>query len=116
MGATNFYMGSLRYSPCGRKRKNHALNPVKKKRPEFKAYQPTQSTLDKLREEQAKQYKSIMEDYMQNGNYPKSDTSKKESPVYTGTLVKGIATMHKSNAVPVISQQEAEDISKMRRN
>jgi len=31
-------------------------------------------------------------------------------------LVKGIATMHKSNAVPVISQQEAEDISKMRRN
>jgi hypothetical protein len=35
---------------------------------------------------------------------------------YTGTLVKGIATMHKSNAVPVISQQEAEDIAKMRRN
>ena len=40
---------------------------------------------------------------------------KKESPKYTGTLVKGIATMHKSNAVPVINQQEAEDIAKMRR-
>ena len=39
----------------------------------------------------------------------------KPSPVYTGTKVKGIATMHKSNAVPVFSDQEAQDISKMRR-
>ncbi len=116
MGATNFYMGSLRYSPCGRKRKNHALNSVKKSKPVFKPMTIEVSTLDQMRAQQEKQYKSIMEDYMQNGNYPKSDTSKKESPVYTGTLVKGIATMHKSNAVPVISQQEAEDISNMRRN
>ena len=43
-------------------------------------------------------------------------TRKAEPKRYTGTLVRGIATMHKSNAVPVISQQEAEDISKMRRN
>ena len=35
--------------------------------------------------------------------------------VYTGTKVKGIATMHKSNAVPVFSDEEAQDISKMRR-
>ena len=55
-------------------------------------------------------------EYMQTKEYPTSNTNKKESPVYTGTLVKGIATMHKSNAVPVISQQEAEDISNMRRN
>jgi hypothetical protein len=41
---------------------------------------------------------------------------KRESKTYSGTLVKGIATMHKSNAVPVISQEEAEDIAKMRRN
>jgi hypothetical protein len=39
----------------------------------------------------------------------------KPSPVYTGTKVKGIATMHKSNAVPVFSDEEAADISKMRR-
>ena len=37
------------------------------------------------------------------------------SKVYTGTKVKGIATMHKSNAVPVFSDEEAIDISKMRR-
>jgi hypothetical protein len=35
--------------------------------------------------------------------------------VYTGTKVKGIATMHKSNAVPVFSDEEAQDISRMRR-
>jgi hypothetical protein len=37
------------------------------------------------------------------------------SKVYTGTKVKGIATMHKSNAVPVFSNAEAIEISKMRR-
>jgi hypothetical protein len=35
--------------------------------------------------------------------------------VYTGTMVKGIATMHKSNAVPVFSDEEAVDIARMRR-
>ena len=41
--------------------------------------------------------------------------AKKESIKYTGTLIKGIATMHKSNAVPVINEQEMQDISRMRR-
>ena len=35
--------------------------------------------------------------------------------VYTGDKVKGIATMHKSNAVPVFSDEQAVDISRMRR-
>ena len=35
--------------------------------------------------------------------------------VYTGNKVKGIATMHKSNAVPVFSDEEAVAISNMRR-
>jgi hypothetical protein len=39
----------------------------------------------------------------------------KPSPVYTGTKVKGIGTMHKSNGVPIFSDQEARDISSMRR-
>jgi hypothetical protein len=34
---------------------------------------------------------------------------------YTGTKVKGIGTMHKSNAVPIFSDEEAVDISTMRR-
>ncbi len=35
--------------------------------------------------------------------------------VYTGTKVLGIATMHKSNAVPVFAEEEAKEISRMRR-
>ena len=34
---------------------------------------------------------------------------------YTGTKVKGIGTMHKSNAVPIFSDEEAKDIATMRR-
>lgn len=34
---------------------------------------------------------------------------------YTGTKVKGIGTMHKSNAVPIFSDDEAVEISTMRR-
>jgi hypothetical protein len=35
--------------------------------------------------------------------------------VYTGDRIIGIATLHKSNAVPVFSQEEAVEISRMRR-
>lgn len=42
--------------------------------------------------------------------------TKKESQKYTGDLIVGIATMHKSNAVPVMrGTSQAEDIAKMRR-
>lgn len=41
-------------------------------------------------------------------------TSKK-SQVYTGDKIIGIGTLHKSNAVPIFTNQEAQDISKMRR-
>lgn len=42
-------------------------------------------------------------------------TSKPSPNIYTGTKVKGIATMHKSNAVPVFTDEEAVSISSMRR-
>jgi hypothetical protein len=35
--------------------------------------------------------------------------------VYTGNKILGIGTMHKSNAVPIFSDQEAQDIARMRR-
>ena len=47
-----------------------------------------------------------------------SDHSGSTAPVrkvYTGTKVLGIATMHKSNAVPVFAEEEAIEISRMRR-
>ena len=38
-----------------------------------------------------------------------------EIPQYTGTKIKGLGTMHKSNAVPIFSDDEAKDIASMRR-
>ena len=40
---------------------------------------------------------------------------KQPNKFYTGDKIKGIGTMHKSNAVPVFSDEEAQDIAKMRR-
>lgn len=39
----------------------------------------------------------------------------KDIPQYTGTKIKGIGTMHKSNAVPIFSDEEAVAIASMRR-
>ena len=52
--------------------------------------------------------------------YPSLNTgighaTKAPAKVYTGTKMMGIATMHKSNAVPIFSDEEAIEISKMRR-
>ena len=40
---------------------------------------------------------------------------KKSQNSYTGEKMKGVATMHKSNAVPVFTDNEAKEISSMRR-
>ena len=47
-----------------------------------------------------------------SGFVPVSEQTQRE---YTGELVTGVATMHKSNAVPVINQKQAEDLATMRR-
>lgn len=39
----------------------------------------------------------------------------KPKQVYTGDKILGIGTLHKSNAVPVFSVEEAQDMAKMRR-
>lgn len=44
------------------------------------------------------------------------DCTKSESPKYTGDKLVGIGMMHKSNLVPIFNDEEAKDISKMRRN
>ena len=43
-------------------------------------------------------------------------TAKKEANEYTGDYIVGVATMHKSNLVPVTREQDAKDYSTMRRN
>lgn len=54
-------------------------------------------------------------------HYPSRDSGtlgavgSKQVMQYTGTKMVGIGTLHKSNAVPVFSGDEAQDIAKMRR-
>lgn len=51
-----------------------------------------------------------------SNNVPVGFAAKPERKVYTGDLIVGIATMHKSNLVPVMrGTSQAEDIAKMRR-
>ena len=51
-----------------------------------------------------------------SNSIPVGHAAKPERKVYTGDLIVGIATMHKSNAVPVMrGTSQAEDIAKMRR-
>ncbi len=50
-----------------------------------------------------------------NGGLDMSPATKAPPKIYTGTKVKSIATMHKSNAVPVFSDDEAIEVAKMRR-
>jgi hypothetical protein len=54
-------------------------------------------------------------DYV-SGGFGNGSTSKPAEKVYSGERkLLGIATMHKSNMVPVFAKQDAEDIAKMRR-
>ena len=43
------------------------------------------------------------------------NATKAPTKVYTGDKIVGIATLHKSNAVPVFHKEDAVEISKMRR-
>ena len=81
---------------------------------EFKPYVKPSHT----REDPTRNIPSMMEQMIADGTWSKQSggTPKKESMKYTGTLIKGIATMHKSNAVPIINKQQAKDIANMRRS
>ena len=85
---------------------NYSYGKVKLKK-EFKSYAPPT----------AASYRETP--YYPSASLPTSRndaTARRERQEYTGTLVKGIATMHKSNAVPIIDDQQAKDIANMRRN
>ena len=71
-----------------------------------------------------KESKSFVPDYSYRGSenrIPSKGTgvgnaAKKETPKYTGDLIVGIGTMHKSNAVPIMrGTKQAEELAKMRR-
>jgi hypothetical protein len=78
----------------------------RKEEKEFKPYAPAQSNV-----RDTTQYPSL-----QTSNVIPGACAKRESPKYTGDLIVGIGTMHKSNAVPIMrGTKQAEEIAKMRR-
>lgn len=95
--------GSMRHTSSGRKKSYNAWSTKKKSAPKFV---PMEVKSEPYRRE-TPVYKSA-----DNGTL---STHKKERMNYTGTLVKGIGTMHKSNAVPVIDEHQMKDLASMRR-
>lgn len=104
--------GSMTHTYSGRKIKKKKVKGetyAKYKAPKFTPMETTkQPSYADLRMAEATQYKS-------NTDFGKYNEGKVDSKKYTGTFVKGIGTMHKSNAVPIIDEEQMKDIARMRR-
>jgi len=93
--------------------------PDPRDRSTFKPAKPTESWHARRDANHRQKYPSLMEEQMKTGTFNHSSDgkgTKQESMKYTGDLIVGIATMHKSNAVPVMKDtDQAKDIARMRR-
>lgn len=76
----------------------------------------------KIAQKEFVEYKPLQRYLRETPNIPSIDAGTQssvcaltEKKTYTGTLVKGISTLHKSNAVPIINQEEAIEHAHMRR-
>lgn len=83
----------------------------------FGDYKPKVVSQEKKTYEQPETFRRTTENYpsLQTSDTITGACTKIEPKQYTGTLIKGIATMHKSNAVPIIDKEQAIEISNMRR-
>ena len=87
------------------------LQPKKDIRADRTQYRPQKSYAQQRIEEFNEKYPSMP--MKPTGDH---NCGKKEVMKYTGDLIQGIATMHKSNAVPVMKgTDQAKDIARMRR-
>ena len=78
----------------------------RKEEREFKTYAPSKSY-----ERHTESYPSL-----KTSDIIPGACAKRENPKYTGDLIVGIGTMHKSNAVPIMrGTKQAEELAKMRR-
>jgi len=94
------FYGSIRHTTTGRKKKSSTRR--------------TGPTLRGVQSNTPKPYRRETPEYRSNTSTAAS-TARPEPKRYTGSLVKGIGTMHKSNAVPIIDEQHMKDIARMRR-
>ena len=94
------FYGSIRHTSSGRKKKSSTKS-------SRRAIRAVQSNSPKPYRRETPEYRSTPDT---TGVAPRNDSMQ-----YTGQLVKGIGTMHKSNAVPIIDEQHIKDIARMRR-
>jgi len=94
------FYGSIRHTTTGRKKKSSTRR--------------TGPTLRGVQSNTPKPYRRETPEY-RSGSDTTGVAARHDSMQYTGSLVKGIGTMHKSNAVPIINEQEMKDIARMRR-
>lgn len=99
--------GSMTHDFTGRKIKKKVAKGEVYKKYKAPAFQPLSRTTNYRRDE------GVV--YASNESSNGSICAAPEKKEYTGTLVKGIATMHKSNAIPVINDEQAKDLASMRR-
>ena len=109
------------------KRIKHKIENSKRNREalaKYKIWLESKGLDDKTLKKRLKDWKGYdIPKYESDPNYPKcSDkipvgtSSKKQPQQYSGKRkLLGIATMHKSNMVPVFDTEDAKDIAKMRR-
>ena len=109
-----------RYNKQMRRNNNHSLQfetledyklyvtgKMPKPKQEFKEYEAPEPYV-----RNSKEYPSVQT----SDTIPTGSTGKKPSQQYTGDLIVGIATMHKSNLVPIMrGTNEAKDVANMRR-
>ena len=94
------FYGSIRHTTTGRKKKSST--------------QRSRQSIRAVQSNAPKPYRRETPEYRSN-TATTASTARSEPKRYTGSLVKGIGTMHKSNAVPIIDEQHMKDIARMRR-
>lgn len=93
------FYGSIGHTPSGRKKKT---------------YRKSRKTLHGVPATTPKPYRREVPEYPSRATTA-SVAPRTEPKRYTGTLVKGIGVMHKSNAIPVIDEEQMKDLARMRR-
>jgi hypothetical protein len=71
--------------------------------------------LDKAWRTEYKQSMAVERSAFEKSGIVPGACSKPEEKVYTGGNLLGVATMHKSNMVPIFKKEDAADIASMRR-
>ena len=103
-----------------RMRKAHCHSAQFEEFDDYVAY--TRGEMRNRKQKNTTAYQPTKSPHRETANYPSLSNNvagfapRKEPNVYTGDLIVGIGTMHKSNAVPIMrGTNEAKDLARMRR-